>query len=73
MKQYKKNSGASKGSFNQTPSEKEMSRYKDFGKLVHNYERATEPLYRRLLYRNRKRFLGLLLILIILYLVFEFG
>ena len=73
MKQYKKNSGASKGSFNQIPSEKEMGRYKDCGKLVHNYERATEPLYRRLLYRNRKRFMALLLILIILYLVFEFG
>ena len=73
MKQYRKNSGADKGSFNQTPSEKEMGRYKDFGKLVHNYERATEPLYRRLLYRNRKRFMALLLILIILYLVFEFG
>ena len=62
-----------KESFNDTPSEKEMSKYKDFGKLTHNYERMTKPLYKRLLYKYRKGFMMILLILLLLWLILEFG
>lgn len=62
-----------KESFNDVPSEKDMSKYKDFGKLTHNYERMTEPLYKRPIYRYRKGFLMILLILLLLWLILEFG
>ena len=62
-----------KGSFNDIPSDEEMSKYKDFGKLTHNYQRMTEPLYKRPIYRYRKGFLIILLVLLILWLVMEFG
>ncbi len=62
-----------KESFNDLPSEEEMNKYKDFGKLTHNYERMTKPLYKRPIYRYRKGFLMILLILIVLYLILEFG
>lgn len=62
-----------KSSFNEVPSEEEMSRYKDFGKLTHNYQRMTEPLYKRPIYRYRKGFLIILLVLLVLWLIIEFG
>jgi hypothetical protein len=62
-----------KESFNDVPSEKEMSKYKDFGKLTHNYQRMTKPLYKRPIYRYRNGFLMILLILLLLYLIIEFG
>ncbi len=62
-----------KGSFNDVPSDEEMNKYKDFGKLTHNYQRMTEPLYKRPIYRYRKGFLIILLVLIILWLILEFG
>lgn len=62
-----------KESFNDVPSEKDMSKYKDFGKLTQNYERMTKPLYKRPIYRYRKGFLMILLILLLLWLILEFG
>jgi hypothetical protein len=62
-----------KSSFNEVPSEEEMNRYKDFGKLTYNYQRATKPLYKRSIYRYRKGFLIILLVLIVLLLILEFG
>ncbi len=74
MKRYSSNTkNNKKESFNDVPSEEEMSKYKDFGKLKHNYEKMTEPVYKRPIYRYRKGFLMILLILIILYLILEFG
>ena len=62
-----------KESFNDVPSQEEMSKYKDFGKVTHNYQRMTKPLYKRPLHKYRKGFLMILLILILLYLITEFG
>jgi len=62
-----------KESFNDVPSEEEMSKYKDFGKLTHNYQRMTKPLYKRPLHKYRKGFLIILLIFLLLYLISEFG
>lgn len=62
-----------KESFNDVPSQEEMSKYKDFGKLTHNYQRMTKPLYKRPLFRYRKGFLMILLILLLLCLIIEFG
>lgn len=62
-----------KSSFNDIPSDEEMSKYKDFGKLTHNYQRMTEPLYKRPIHRYRKGFLMILLVLLILWLIIEFG
>jgi hypothetical protein len=62
-----------KESFNDVPSQEEMNKYKDFGKLTHNYQRMTKPLYQRPFYKYRKGFLMILLILVLLYLITEFG
>lgn len=62
-----------KESFNDVPSTEDMNKYKDFGKLTHNYQRMTKPLYKRPVYRYRKGFLMILLILLLLYLIIEFG
>jgi hypothetical protein len=62
-----------KESFNDVPSKEDMNKYKDFGKLTHNYQRMTKPLYQRPIYRYRKGFLIILLILLVLWLIMEFG
>ncbi len=74
MKRYHSNTETDKKeSFNDVPSEEEMGKYKDFGKLKHNYQKLTEPVYKKPIYRYRKGFLMILLILLILWLVLEFG
>jgi hypothetical protein len=74
MTRYHANTDSDKKeSFNDAPSEKEMSKYKDFGKLKYNYERMTRPIYKRPIYRYRKGFLIILLVLLVLWLIMEFG
>jgi hypothetical protein len=55
------------------PAEEQVNRHKDFKKLVYNYQRMTKPLYKKPLYKDKKAFLILLLILLIAYLVAEFS
>jgi hypothetical protein len=55
------------------PGEDRINRKKDFGRVMQNYERMTHPLYRTPLYRYRKVFLSLLLVLVCVWLVIEFG
>ncbi len=50
-------------------SSSEIMRYKDMGRLLYNYQRATRPLYRRPLYKDPKAFLALLLILLLVWLL----
>ncbi|MDQ3111657.1 MAG: hypothetical protein M3R17_17345 [Bacteroidota bacterium] len=55
------------------PREDQIARHKDFGKVMQNYQRMTNPLYRTPLYRYRKVFIAVLLALIVAWLVAEFG
>ena len=53
------------------PDDGTVSRYKDMGRLLYNYQRATRPLYRTPLYRDRRAFLALLVIILLTLLVWE--
>lgn len=52
-----------------SPSIEELKDYKDFGGLRHEYDRMTEPLYRRPLYKDPRSFVVLLIILLVAYLI----
>ncbi len=47
------------------PADDEISKYKDFGKLIHNYQRATKPLYEKSLYKQPKTFIILVIIVLL--------
>ena len=49
----------------------EIMKYKDFGQLTANYEDVLNRLHKKPLYKDPKAFLGLVLFVIIVYLVFE--
>lgn len=55
------------------PKEEKIAEHRDFGRVMHNYKRMTNPLYRTPLYRYRKVFLGLLLVLVVAFVVTEYG
>jgi hypothetical protein len=55
------------------PRDEQINRHKDFGKVMQNYQRMTHPLYRMPLYRFRKVLLIVVLVLIVAWLVAEFG
>lgn len=58
--------------FNTNPkklSDEQINKHKDFKKLAYNYQKATKPLYKTPLYKNKKVFLILLLILLIMFLL----
>jgi hypothetical protein len=55
------------------PREEQIARHKDFGKVMQNYQRMTNPLYRTPLYRYRKLFIAVLLVLVVAWLAAEFG
>ena len=48
-----------------------INKHKDFKKLMYNYQSGTSPLYKTPLYKNKKVFLIILLILCILFVVME--
>jgi hypothetical protein len=56
----------------QEPSDEQIGRHKDFGRLKANYNQATKPLYKTPLYKNKKVFLGLVLLALIAFLIAEF-
>lgn len=51
--------------------DKDILRYRDTRRLLRNYQRARDLLHRRPLYRDRRAFLALLLIVLIALLVAE--
>jgi hypothetical protein len=55
------------------PKEEKIAAHRDFGKVMHNYKRMTNPLYLTPLYRYRKIFLGLLLVLVVAFVISEYG
>ncbi len=52
-------------------SDEQIERHRNFDGLLADYSRLTQPIYRKPLYKNPRAFLGLVLILVIGYLVFE--
>lgn len=55
------------------PKEEKIAEHRDFGRVMHNYKRMTNPLYRTPLYRYRKVFMSLLLVLVVAWLISEYG
>lgn len=55
-----------------TLTDEQISKHKDFRKLRANYNEATKPLYKTPLYKNKKVFLALILIVLLAYLLAEF-
>lgn len=51
------------------PGDDEINKYKDFGKLIHNYQRATKPLYHKPLYKQPKVFIFLVMIVLLVILL----
>ena len=52
-------------------SDEQISKHKNFTKLMHEYQDATKPLYKTPLYKNKKVFLVIMLILLILFVIME--
>ncbi len=52
-------------------TEEGIEKHKNFKKLMHEYHTATTPLYKTPLYKNKKVFLVVLLILLLTYLIVE--
>lgn len=53
------------------PSEETIAKHKDFNHVLQEYQKFTQPIYRKPLYKNPKTFLGLFLVIVIGYLVFQ--
>ncbi|MFI5151359.1 MAG: hypothetical protein ACHQRM_16635 [Bacteroidia bacterium] len=53
------------------PTDEQIGRNKNFRTLKANYNRATQPLFRTPLYKNKKVFLALLLLAVIAWLISE--
>ncbi len=53
------------------PTDAELSRYKNSGKLLYNYQRASSLLHKRPLYKDPKAFLVLVLIVLMAWFISE--
>lgn len=53
------------------PSDAELLRYRDSGKLLYNYQRAATILHRKPLYKDPKAFLVLVLIVLLAWFISE--
>ena len=54
-------------------ADEHIGKHKNFKKLLHDYQKTTRPLYRvRPIYKNKKIYLTLLVILLITWLIIEF-
>lgn len=53
------------------PTDAELLRYRDSGRLLHNYQRARDLLHRRPVYKDPKALLVLLLIVLLAWLISE--
>lgn len=55
------------------PTDSELLRYKDGGRLLYNYQKAASLLHRRPIYRDPRAFLVLLVIVLLAWLISEAG
>lgn len=51
------------------PTDAELLRYRDHGKLIYGYQRARDAIHRKPLYRDPKAFLILIIIALVAWLV----
>jgi len=51
--------------------DEQINKHKDFKKLIYNYQAATKPIYKTPLYKNKKVFLVLLLVVVLIYVAVE--
>lgn len=51
--------------------DEEINKHKDFKKLMYNYHTGTSPLYKTPLYKNKKVFLVILIILLMIFVIGE--
>lgn len=51
------------------PSDAEIARYRDPERLRHNYNKALNMIHGKPIYKDRKAFFGLLLILLLIWLI----
>jgi hypothetical protein len=66
MRKYKLDERAEKA-----PESDDLSKYKDFGKVVTDYQKLAHDLHRKPLYKDKRLFLFVLIALLLLYLLFE--
>ena len=55
----------------ETPPQEDLSKYKDFGKVVTGYQKLAHDIHRKPLYKDRRLFLLVVIALLLLYLIFE--
>lgn len=55
------------------PKEEKIAEHRDFGKVMRNYKRTVNPMQNTPLYKYRKVFFALLLVLVVAWLVSEYG
>ncbi|MEM0997276.1 MAG: hypothetical protein AAGN35_09365 [Bacteroidota bacterium] len=53
------------------PTDEQIDGHKNFDRILADYHNLTQPIYRRPLYKNPRAFVGLVLIFVIGYLVFQ--
>ncbi|HRH39646.1 MAG TPA: hypothetical protein PK760_14950, partial [Flavobacteriales bacterium] len=53
------------------PTDSELLRYKNSGKLVHNYQRAVTALHKRPIYKDPKVFFALVIIVLMAWFISE--
>lgn len=46
-------------------TDQDVLKYKNFGKLVYNYQIATKPIYKKPLYKDPKMFIALVIIILL--------
>ena len=51
--------------------DEQINKHKDFKKLIYNYQSATKPLYKTPLYKNKRVFIVILLILLVMFVIIE--
>lgn len=67
MREYKVNRDPNKS---KTPSKEQIDKYKDFGRLSHQYDKLTKRP-KKPLYKDPKVFIALVLLVVIAYLIAE--
>lgn len=55
----------------EAPPKEDLSKYKDFGKVVTGYQKLAHDIHRKPLYKDPKLFIFVVIALLILYLIFE--
>jgi len=52
-------------------SDQQIDKHKNFKRLIHEYQITTTPLYKTPLYKNKRAFLVILLLILLVYIIME--